>query len=108
MCNAVLFSAPRKTFHGGLTLFQVPILSRKTVKCHMKIEPNYKHTIRNKLQRCKRTHGFRCRLNCAVSVGHGADGGLDFGDVASFVAVLSQRSSRGCAPSAGGHTFSDF
>lgn len=95
-------------FHVGLTLFQVPILSRKTVKRDMKTKPKYKHTMKNKLQACKRTRGFRCRLNCAVSVGHGADGGLDFGDVASFVAVLSQRSSRGCVPSAVGHTFSDF
>lgn len=108
VCNAVVFSAPGKTFHVGLTLFKVPILSKKTVKCHMKTEPRYKHTIKNKLQACKRTRDFRCRLNCAVSVGHGADGGLDFGDAASFVAVLGQRSSRGCVPSAGGHTFSAF
>lgn len=107
VCNVVLFLAPGKTFHVGLTLLKVPILSSKVVNCHMKTEPKYRHTMKNKLQACKRTRGFRCRLNCAVSVGHGADGGLDFGDVASF-AVLSQRSSRGCVPSAGGHTFSDF
>lgn len=64
--------------------------------------------MKNKLHAFKHTRGFRCRLNCAVSVGRGADGGLDFGDVASFVAVLSQGSSRGCVPSAGAHTFSDF
>lgn len=46
--------------------------------------------MKNKLHAFKHTRGFRCRLNCAVSVGRGADGGLDFGDVASFVAVLSQ------------------
>lgn len=59
------------------------------------------------IRRGKLTHGFHCRLNYAASVGCGADfGGLDFGDVVSFVAVLNQRPS--CVPSVGDHTFWDF
>lgn len=57
---------------------------------------------------CKLTHDFHCRLNYAFFVGYDVDGGLCFGEVASFVAVLSQQASRGCAPSVGDHTFSDL
>lgn len=70
----------------------------------MQTGPKYKK--KNEIRASKLTHGFHCRLNYAASVGCGADDGLDFDDVASFVAVLSQQSS--CAPSVGDHTFWDF
>lgn len=69
----------------------------------MQTDSKYK---KNEIRAGKLTHGFRCRLNYAASIGCGGDDGLDFGDFASFVAVLSQQSS--CAPSVGDHTFWDF
>lgn len=73
-------------------------------KRHVTYEPNYLK--KKDIRAGKLTHGFHCHLNYVASVDCGADDGLDFGDVASFVAVLSQRSS--CAPSVGDHTFWDF
>lgn len=53
----------------------------------------------------KLTHGCHCHLNDACSVGYDADGGLDFGDGASLVEILSVQSFCACGPFLDGHTF---
>lgn len=80
--------------------FNVSVKSCVTCKLSPIIKKKKK---KNEIRAGKLTHGFRCRLNYAASIGCGADDGLDLGDVASFVVVLSQKSS--CAPSVGDHTF---
>ncbi len=37
----------------------------------------------------KLTRGYHCHLTDVTFAGHGDDGGLDFGDGASFVEILS-------------------
>lgn len=83
--------------------FNIAVLGKRQLSIACKVSPSIKKYTETRTG--KLTHDFHCRLNYAASVGCGADGGLDFGDIL-FVAVWNQQSS--CAPSVGDHTFWDF
>lgn len=51
------------------------------------------------------TRGFHCQLNDTGFAGYGDDDDLEFGDDASFVEILSCKSSRTCGPFLGDRTF---
>lgn len=53
----------------------------------------------------KHTHGFRCHLNDMSFAGCDDGDGLDFGDNASFVEILSLQSFCVCGLFLDGHTF---